>query len=78
MLTAAGAAATMVASQGQGPAARPQPRIPRWRGFNLSGWSRGRRVLAFSESDFEWMAAWGFNSPAFRFRTGLGPTRRTG
>ena len=61
MLTAAGAAATMVASQGQGPAARPQPRIPRWRGFNLSGWSRGRRVLAFSESDFEWMAAWGFN-----------------
>jgi len=29
MLTAAGAAATMVASQGQGPAVRPQPRIPR-------------------------------------------------
>lgn len=61
MLTAAGAAATFAASQGQGPAARPQPRIPRWRGFNISGGSRGRRVLAFSESDFEWMAAWGFN-----------------
>lgn len=42
-------------------AARPQPRIPLWRGFNLSGASRGSRALSFKESDFEWIAGWGFN-----------------
>jgi endoglucanase len=42
-------------------APRPQPRIPRWRGFNLSGMTRGSRTLAFQESDFEWMADWSFN-----------------
>ncbi len=42
-------------------APRPQPRIPRWRGFNLQGVARGSPTLAFPESDFEWMAGWGFN-----------------
>jgi len=61
VLSAAGAAGTLLASPSQAPAAHPQPRIPRWRGFNISGGPRGRRALAFSESDFEWMAGWGFN-----------------
>jgi len=43
------------------PAARPQPRIPLWRGFNIQGASHGSRTLAYRESDFEWMARWGFN-----------------
>lgn len=51
----------MLPTNAQQAAARPQPRIPRWRGFNLSGWSRGRHRLEFAESDFEWMAEWGFN-----------------
>src|SRR5277367_5755075 len=38
-----------------------QPRIPVWKGFNLSGATRGSKVLAYRESDFEWMAGWGFN-----------------
>jgi endoglucanase len=39
----------------------PQPKIPRWRGFNLielAGWEKNR---AYRESDFDWMARWGFN-----------------
>ena len=35
---------------------RPQPRIPRWRGFNLQGYVPGSRGLKFPESDFELMA----------------------
>jgi endoglucanase len=42
-------------------AALPQPRIPRWRGFNIQGASGGSRRLEYRESDFEWMAGWGFN-----------------
>jgi len=63
-VSAAAAAGALLPASGaaQAPAAaRPQPRIPRWRGFNLSGWSRGARVMAFEETDFEWMAEWGFN-----------------
>ena len=43
---------------------RPQPVIPLWRGFNLIellgllGQQYSRR---FQESDFQWMAQWGFN-----------------
>lgn len=37
-----------------------QPQIPRWKGFNIQGGSRGARALSFRESDFEWMAQWGF------------------
>jgi endoglucanase len=60
--TAAAAALLPGPARAQGAAAaRPQPRIPRWRGFNLQGAGRGGRALAYRESDFEWMAAWGFN-----------------
>jgi endoglucanase len=48
-------------ARAQGGAARSQPKIPRWRGFNIQGASRGGRTLSFRESDFEWMAGWGFN-----------------
>ncbi len=43
------------------PAARPQPRIPRWRGFNLTELAGGRPGQHYRESDFQWMADWGFN-----------------
>ncbi len=36
-----------------------QPRIPRWRGFNLP--LGGRSGRTYRESDFAWMAGWGFN-----------------
>ena len=42
-------------------APRPQPRIPRWRGFNLTELAGGQRGQAFHESDFQWMAEWGFD-----------------
>jgi endoglucanase len=44
-------------------AAQPadQPRLPRRRGFNLPELASGRRGQAFHESDFEWMAGWGFD-----------------
>ncbi|HVU16897.1 MAG TPA: cellulase family glycosylhydrolase [Candidatus Didemnitutus sp.] len=42
-------------------APRPQPKIPRWRGFNLQGALPGTTRLAFPESDYEMMAGWGFN-----------------
>ena len=41
---------------------RPQPVIPRWRGFNLTelaGWGDPRQ--GYRESDFSLMAEWGFN-----------------
>lgn len=41
--------------------ARPQPQIPRWRGFNLTELTSGRRGQHFVESDFAWMREWGFN-----------------
>ena len=37
------------------------PRIPVWRGFNLTELCSGRRGQRFVESDFAWMAEWGFN-----------------
>jgi endoglucanase len=45
------------------PSRRAQPRIPRWRGFNLTELNhpRGERPPAYQESDFQWMADWGFN-----------------
>ncbi len=42
-------------------APRSQPRIPRWRGFNLTELTSGQRGQAFRESDFQWMAEWGFD-----------------
>jgi len=37
------------------------PRIPRWRGFNLTELTRGKRSQAFREQDLQWMAEWGFD-----------------
>ncbi len=38
-----------------------QPKIPYWRGFNLTEFTSGERGQKFLESDFAWMAEWGFN-----------------
>lgn len=43
------------------PAPRLQPKIPRWRGFNLTELTGGRRGSRYRESDFEWMAGWGLH-----------------
>src|SRR5882724_11623403 len=40
---------------------RAKLQIPRWRGFNLTELTGGQRGGAFVESDFAWMAEWGFN-----------------
>jgi endoglucanase len=42
-------------------AARLSPTIPRWRGFNLTELAGGQRHQRYQESDFGWMAEWGFN-----------------
>lgn len=52
--TTAAAAATAPRSNGQ-------PRIPRWRGFNLPVLAADQHGVALRESDFEWMAEWGFD-----------------
>lgn len=39
----------------------PQPKIPRWRGFNLPDLAGGQRGRSFVEADFAWMAEWGFD-----------------
>ncbi len=43
------------------PHSRPQPKIPRWRGFNLTELTGGKRGQRFRKTDFQWMAEWGFN-----------------
>lgn len=35
--------------------------LPRWRGFNLTELTGGRRGQRFRERDFQWMADWGFD-----------------
>jgi endoglucanase len=40
---------------------RPQPTIPGWRGFNLTELAGGQRRQRHQETDFKWMAEWGFN-----------------
>jgi endoglucanase len=45
-------------------AAEPKPsaaRLPRWRGFNLLEKFTAGRPAPFRQSDFEWMAEWGFD-----------------
>lgn len=42
-------------------AARPQPNIPHWRGFNLVELMWGDPHRRIQEADFQWMAQWGFN-----------------
>src|SRR3974390_1919469 len=39
---------------------KPQPVIPRWRGFNLTE-LMGGQLQPYQEFDFRWMAQWGFN-----------------
>jgi endoglucanase len=61
--SAAAAAGALVArpfASGAPAGPHPQPTIPRWRGFNLTEMNGPRRGRPFRESDFEWMAAWGF------------------
>lgn len=65
MSAAASAAATLILSsavKGES-VSRPvsQPRIPRWRGFNLTELTGGAKGQSYQESDFQWMAEWGFN-----------------
>ncbi len=58
----AGAAMTGQAAQ---PDPQPGPptyeKLPRWRGFNLLEKFNAGRNRPFVESDFEWMAEWGFD-----------------
>lgn len=62
--TVGGAAALMLphssqsAEAGSSPVPRPQPVIPRWRGFNLTELTGGQRGRRFVERDFAWMARW--------------------
>ena len=56
----AGVLATRTAGAA-GAHAPKQPRIPRWRGFNLTELAGGQRGRSFVESDFAWMAEWGFD-----------------
>lgn len=59
-LCLAGATARAAAAD-QPATARPQPKIPRWRGFNLTELTPGRRGQRYVESDFAWMHEWGFD-----------------
>lgn len=42
-------------------ASHPQPKIPRWRGFNLTELTGGQRGQRYRESDFALLAEWGFD-----------------
>jgi endoglucanase len=70
--TTIGAAATHLvtpllgADSSSGPTPRPLPvptaqRLPRWRGFNLLEKFVDQRPSPFRESDFAWIAEFGFN-----------------
>jgi endoglucanase len=65
--TALGAAAALQLRGDPAPSPAPatkavaQPKIPRWRGFNLTELTSGQRGHAFQETDFQWMADWGFD-----------------
>jgi endoglucanase len=61
---AAAAAATLTTSAfaADAPAAISAAKLPRWRGFNLlEKFTAGRNNSAYKESDFEWIAEWGFD-----------------
>ncbi len=60
-ISAAATAGLLLPSALQAAPARPQLRIPRWRGFNLTELTGGKRGQRFRKSDFQWMAEWGFN-----------------
>lgn len=66
MKSSAAAAAGFILAKANGAAAEPataspQPKIPRWRGFNLTELTGGRRGQHFVEADFALMAEWGFD-----------------
>jgi aryl-phospho-beta-D-glucosidase BglC (GH1 family) len=50
---------------------RPQPVIPRWRGFNLIELMSGQRHQAYQEADFQWMARWGLNDVCLAWMSDL-------
>jgi endoglucanase len=61
---AATAAGLLLSARAHGAPDAPavkQPGIPRWRGFNLTELAGGRHGQKFVESDFAWMAEWGFD-----------------
>lgn len=63
-LNAVSAAAVAPSLLAQPAAELPKPtaaRLPRWRGFNLLEKFNPQRNAKFVESDFAWMAEWGFN-----------------
>ncbi len=51
----------IVSRPGDVPGTRTQPRIPRWRGFNLTELTGGDRDRSFVETDFAWIAELGFD-----------------
>ena len=51
----------IVSRMGEVPGTRAQPRIPRWRGFNLTELTGGDRDRSFVETDFAWIAELGFD-----------------
>lgn len=57
----AAATAGVLVSSPLAAAAVTQPRIPRRRGFNLTELAGGLPDRTFRESDFAWMAGWGFD-----------------
>jgi endoglucanase len=50
-----------IAAAASAPESSGQPHLPRRRGFNLPVQAPNQRGLALRESDFEWMAGWGFD-----------------
>jgi endoglucanase len=60
-ISAAAAAATLIPACASPQGGRRQPKIPRWRGFNLTEMNGPRRGQPYRETDFEWMQGWGFN-----------------
>ncbi|HEX3730894.1 MAG TPA: cellulase family glycosylhydrolase, partial [Opitutaceae bacterium] len=59
---AAGALLASSLARGQPAPAAPAPlRLPRRRGFNLTALVGGQRGQSYPESDFQWMAEWGFD-----------------
>ena len=61
---AAGALGVAPRTLAAAPAPLPEPspsKLPRWRGFNLLEKFNADYPKPFVESDFEWMADWGFN-----------------
>jgi endoglucanase len=60
-IAAAGTLLPAVSRAQASPEPRSQPKIPRWRGFNLTEMSGPKRGHTYRESDFEWMQGWGFD-----------------